>query len=152
MYSPNRYDTGEPTGRTAKTMASTNGAGAKQNGPDDGTCRPFATNGEDLLSLDAILSLLANDRRRDVLAYLVETDDDVTSIEDLVAHLVEAEGERTGELPSHDNVEATLFNVHIPKLADATVVEYDERSRQLRYWSNERLEHWVALVEDEKSD
>lgn len=109
-------------------------------------------NGGDPLSLDAILSLLANDRRRDVLAYLAETDDDVTSIEDLVAHLVRVEGERTGKLPSHENVEATLLNVHIPKLADATIVEYDERSRQLRYWPNERLEHWLALVEDEKSN
>lgn len=134
-------------------MASSNGANAGPGGPDGTNAGPsMATNGGNRLSLDAILSLLANDQRRDVLKYLDEMADDVTSLDDLVAHLVRVEGERTGQLPSHDHVEVTLFNVHIPKLADAEVVEYDERSRQLRYWPHERLEHWLALVEDEHSN
>lgn len=92
------------------------------------------------LSLDAILSVLAHHRRRDLLRYLIDSPDQTASVEACVDHLLKREGERTGERPSRDHVEASLHHLHLPKLADAGILDYDPRSREFRYWSHDRLE------------
>lgn len=100
------------------------------------------------LSLDAILSVLAHHRRRDLLQYLIDSPDQTASIEACVGNLVKREAERTGERPSHDHVEASLYHLHLPKMADAGILDYDPRSREFRYWSHDRLESLLDSIED----
>lgn len=114
--------------------------------------RRSVTDGGDRLSLDAVLEVLASIQRRAILAHLCEESDHVASLEVIVTKLVELETDRTGERPGHDHVTATLLHVHLPKLADVDLIEYDIQSEQLRYWPNERVEHWLALVEEQQSD
>ena len=116
------------------------------------TSREWAvTDGGERLSLDAVLELLANIQRRAILSRLHDESDHAVSLQDLVTHLVRLEADQIGEQPGYDHIEAIILHVHLPKLADAGVVEYDAQSEQLRYWPNERLEHWLALVEENQT-
>lgn len=101
------------------------------------------------LSVDAILSLLANHQRRDLLQYFLDVPDRTATVDECISHLLERCEERTGERPAHDRIEAALYHIHIPKLVEAGVVEYDARSRDLRYRGHERLEEWLARIREE---
>lgn len=102
-------------------------------------------------SIDVILGVLANRRRRNLLEYL--RDRSRATVDDLIDHLQERES--VGELeagrdgPSRDDVELTLVHIHLPKLADAGAIEYDERNREVRYRGDERLD---ALLDGDRGE
>lgn len=104
------------------------------------------------LSLDAILSLLAHYQRRDVLGYLADRPDQTCSIDECVAHVMKREEDRTGTRPGHDQVATILHHVHVPKLTDAGLLEYDPRSRQLRYGGHDRLETWLDRIQADEAE
>lgn len=79
-----------------------------------------------------IFSVLADDRRRRLLAYLRDKDGDVASFADLIDHLLVREADSADALDA-DGVAISLHHVHLPKLADADLVEYDTQSRTVRY-------------------
>ncbi len=103
------------------------------------------------LSIDAVLELLADWRRRELLARLIRSPTQ-TTIDQLIEHLAERETEARNERPARDSIEIKLLHVHLPKLAEAGIVEYDERSRQVRYRRNDRLERWLERVQDVSED
>lgn len=105
--------------------------------------------GKASLSLDATLELLANRDRRAILSYLMDAPDGTATVNELVEHLLDRKTERTGERPGPDHVATTLHHVHVPKLADAGVVDYDARSREIRYWGSDRLEAWHERIRRE---
>lgn len=124
------------------------------NGEDDDT-NPSASEGElpDVsLSLDAILSLLANQQRRDLLHYLTDSSAQTAPLDECVGHLMEREEERSGQRSGHDQVEKALHHVHIPKLADAGLLEYDVRSQVVRYYGHEHLESWLGRIQADESE
>lgn len=98
------------------------------------------------LSLDSALNLLADYDRRRLLGYLVRDPDGTATVDELVDHLVRKRAERTGESPDPERVETALHHVHIPKLADSGVVEFDDRSGEIRYWGEDRLEAWFDRI------
>ena len=101
---------------------------------------------EGSLSLDAILHVLADHHRRSLLRYLVETPGETHSFDECARHLVQREAERDGGRPAHDRVKVELHHVHVPMLADAGVLEYDARSREVRYRGHDRLEFWLDRI------
>lgn len=107
---------------------------------------------EATLTIDATLDLLAKWERREILTYLVDSSNQCATIADLVEHLIDRHAEREGEVPAHDYLETTLLHTHVPKMADMGIIDYDERSKELRYWQNERLENWLALIRDEANE
>lgn len=85
---------------------------------------PDATNS---LSRDTIHDLLAHQRRRNVLAFLHEHGP--LALPDLADELASLEhGTPLAEVPEDDvlRVYTSLWHVHIPKLAEATVVSYNQ--------------------------
>lgn len=102
------------------------------------------------LSIDATLELLSHHDRRRILRYFADSAERVATAEELVEQLLQATAERTGEVPNRNHLASSLHHIHLPKLTDAGVLEYDPRSKQLRYWGNERLERWLERVEREK--
>lgn len=109
--------------------------------------RDDGDDGDRSLSLDAVLHVLADRYRRDLLRYLIDKDDETATVEECTNHLIEREAERTGERPAYDQVEVRLHHVHVPKLSDTGVIEYDPRSREFRYWGHARLEAWLDRIE-----
>lgn len=100
------------------------------------------------LSVDAILELLAAAQRRDMLRYLRDQSDHTATVDELIAHVVGCETRRTGNRPGRDQIEMAFHHIHLSKLADAGVIEYDPRSQGLRYWPNDQLEDLLDYITD----
>lgn len=85
---------------------------------------------------DSIFDLLRNRRRRLVCAYVVTSAEDVHELDGLADRITEWERE-SGAAPAQDDLRdrivVDLHHCHLPKLADAGLVEYDARSNTVRY-------------------
>lgn len=126
--------------------------------------------GDVSLSLDTTLELLADRDRRVVLDYLRDADDRTATIDELAAHLVSqtddlpsadgGDGPPSADRgddppntdcgdgpPSADHVQTMLHHVHVPKLVDTGVVDYDARNEEIRYWGSKRLERWHDRIQ-----
>lgn len=97
-------------------------------------------------SFDALFDLLAARRRRYALYVLVGTDDGLADVETLADEVAVWEA-RTGEATVTESLRRTIVDelreVHLPRLADADVVEYDARSDVVRYWRQPTLEEYL---------
>jgi DNA-binding transcriptional ArsR family regulator len=92
------------------------------------------------ISTDRTLQLLADEQRRELLRFLIETDKDVVTVDDLVAAAAgpdPAETQRT---------RIEIHHVHLPKLDDAGVVDYDPEHGLIRYRSAESIEQLLGFV------
>lgn len=91
--------------------------------------------------LDATIGLLANRQRRHALRYLARTDG-ATSLDAVVAHVCE---QVNGD--DRPTVRTTLHHVHLPRLADRGIVEYDPRRSRVRYLESPLVERLLAAVD-----
>lgn len=114
--------------------------------PDD---RPLE---EIPLSLDVLLDTLASERRRALIAYLRDKPESEASFEAATKAVVTAIARKQGYQPNHDDVQSSLRHHHIPKLADAGVIDYDSQTQTIRYRENERLETVYERVEEFEID
>lgn len=88
-------------------------------------------------SVATVLSSLSSEYRRQVVAYFVATDDTVVSLSD-VAEYVRAEHDDEGV--ALEEVTIQLHHVALPKLAAAGALDYDARSKTVRYHGESALE------------
>lgn len=92
------------------------------------------------------LAVLSKRRRRTVLRLLLDAPDGVASLEGLADRL--ADHEREAErAPGRDHRQRLLVGLHhvdLPKLAEAGALEYDPRSRTVRYHGDDA---WEAVLE-----
>ena len=122
------------------------------NGPEDNPANtsdgstPATHHTRSTLSVDGIFDLLASNQRREILRHLSASADSTATVDELVTLLLDHETQRTGAGPGRVQIEMTFHHVHLPKLTDADVVEYDARSQELRYWSDDRLEDLLEYV------
>lgn len=100
------------------------------------------------LSLDALLDILANERRRCLLEYLWSQSGEVGSFEAATKHILTKMSRKHGYQPNHEDIQVELQQHHLPKLADAGIIEYDVRSQTIRYRKNERLEALHERVQE----
>ena len=103
------------------------------------------------LSLNAMLEIVAHHHRREILRTLIESSDDTATLDELMNRIARLEAERTGLEPGHDQIEMAFHHVHLPKLTDAGLVEYDPRSTAVRYRSHDRLEGLLEYLGSEES-
>ena len=93
-------------------------------------------------SLDLVFDLLADQRRRYALYYLYDVSDGVATVDEVAEYVLRLEdGDHSDEHERH--VLTALQHVHLPKLEDAGILEYDSRSETVRYWSRPSLEEWL---------
>ncbi|MFC4449415.1 DUF7344 domain-containing protein [Halorussus aquaticus] len=117
------------------------------NGADDGDSRNEDRPVDGVsLSLDATFELLAHADRRVILRYLRDAPGESATRDELADHLASERAEQSGERPDRDRVLSTLHHVHVPKLVDAGVADYDARTGEIRYWGSDRLEEWHDRV------
>ena len=103
------------------------------------------------LSMNAMLEILAHHHRREILRVLVGSADDSATVDELTNRIARVEAERTGLQPGHDQIEMEFHHVHLPKLTDAGLVEYDARSTAVRYRSHDRLEELLEYLGAQES-
>lgn len=72
-------------------------------------------------STEELLEILAEPRRRFVLSYLARNGS--ASLYELSARLAEVEDESADDCP--DSLTTQLYHVHLPKLEEAGLVDYD---------------------------
>lgn len=94
--------------------------------------------------VDDLFDALSNRRRRYVLSYLQNLDDDAAELSELTAGVLARGTGRTDD--RGDEVATTLHHVHLPKLAKCGLVDYDSRSGTVRYSRHPDREHRVALA------
>lgn len=101
------------------------------------------------LDTDTIFELLANQRRRNILSHLTEHRTPI-AMADLA---VEVTASETGISPRVSQIEKgeeisvhrSLVHVHVPKLADANVVEYDHDRETVALGAN--ADHLLSLLD-----
>lgn len=119
--------------------------------PGSGTVNESGTGPS--LSLDTILELLANRRRRFALYTFADAPDGVVTLEALVEDVATLEASIARTALTRDRyLEAAseLHHWHLAMLSDLGLLEYDERSGAIRYRGHPRLEAWTRRVRDEE--
>ena len=91
---------------------------------------------------DELLTILADDRRRAILAFFRDADDAVATVRELATHV---DGRGHGD-PGATPIQ--LVHSDLPRLEEAGVVEFDQRSEAVRYQGSTELERLLAFVEE----
>jgi hypothetical protein len=112
----------------------------------EGSCSG-APYGTERRSLDVLLDVLADEQRRCLLAYLLDRDAIVESFENLTDGVIEELERRRGVRPSREVIGTDLRHRHLPRLADVGALEYDPRSRTVRFHGHERLERLYERIQ-----
>lgn len=94
--------------------------------------------------LDDMFKVLAAQPRRVILRELI--DDEVVEIEELLEALVANNPEWKSDDP--DVLLTALYHQHLPFLAEAGLVQYDDYSETVRYTGNQVVEAHLEIVED----
>ena len=97
-------------------------------------------------SFDTLFDLLADSRRRYALYALVGAEDglaDVETLADEVAMWEARTGDATITEELREEIGEELRETHLPCLAEADIIEYDDRSDVARYWRQPTLEEYL---------
>jgi DNA-binding transcriptional ArsR family regulator len=129
----------------SKEHAPTGGEGASTDGRPSVSDEQVATEA----GLDELFEILADSHRRRILAYLADADDDVAAFSELIEHVAD---DSAGESTDKERLAVSLYHTHLPKLADANVVEYDPRSEVVRYRGGDVVSDWVELARSYETD
>jgi DNA-binding transcriptional ArsR family regulator len=93
--------------------------------------------------VDEALRVLKSPERRRVLEHLDDESDGSTTVAELASQIACSES-RDGQ-----TFEARLHHVHLPKLEDYGVLEYDSRSNAIRYRPDAHTEKLLACLRTE---
>ena len=88
--------------------------------------------------------VLASDRRRNVLAYLERRPESRISRDEIVDALLEREPDEPGPATRRERLEVDLHHVHLPKLADAGIIDHDPSSGTVEYSASADLESLLS--------
>lgn len=97
-------------------------------------------------ALDDIFGVLADPMRREVIRYCADHANEPTDLDTVVDYL--AEQRRDGE-PDRDRIALRLHHLHLPKLAETGLVEFDPDSGRLEYRSNDAIESCLSEIRHE---
>ena len=141
------------------TQASSNGALTNKAEINQAEQAAPSEAGEDAgsLSTDEIFHLLQNQRRRRVLQYLHDHDDGQgVDMRDVVEWVAAIEHDTTVQAlrsEERQRVYIALYQSHLPKLADAGVIEYDQRKGWIETTDmTPQFEQYVVEDEDTESE
>lgn len=96
-------------------------------------------------SIDIILETLASRRRRYALYYLQEQT--TATLREVTLQITAWEkGGSVQATDFEDRIYADFYHRHLPKLADANMIEYDPRQELIRYDCSELVERVLQLA------
>lgn len=97
------------------------------------------------ISVDEALALLADRRRRIILAHLSQNDKHRVEVEELV----EVVNPRTEGINTKQAIWRTLHHVHLPKLDATGLIEYQPNRNIVIYQPSEPIESLIEFIVDE---
>lgn len=101
-------------------------------------------------TVDTVFTLLSNEMRRLLCHYFLARDSPTATVDDLVTHLLEYD--LSGAARDRQHLRTELLHRHLPKLADAAVIDYDERTETVRYHGHPLLKQVLRTVADFSDD
>ncbi len=117
--------------------------------------RSDADDASEALPLDVVFEIIRNERRRLVLEFLEDVDEQ-TTLSDLAEHIAAIENDTTVEALSaqqRKRVYVGLYQCHLPKMADSGVVEFDKDRGTVRPGENaDQLEPYLAVSSESADD
>lgn len=111
--------------------------------PDGGDIAPS--------KLDPLLSILRDPLRRRTVRFCASASDRMFEFDDLVDHLARGDG-LSADARGREEIAIDLHHRHLPKLAEAEVIEFDHHSGIIRYLGSDRIERWIQRIDTEVSD
>lgn len=96
------------------------------------------------LSLDVYFDLLADRWRRHLLYYFADTTAPTVTVDELVTHLIHRVD--TAAAVGEKRVKTELRHKHLPKLAAASIIDYDVQDETVRYYWGTELEAFVTFA------
>lgn len=103
----------------------------------------------DSYSLETMYRVLRDRRRRLVLHHLRTEPDGVSTFDSVKKQVLEWESDRESETERdvHERkLTASLHHVHLPKLNDLGVIDYDWRTKAIRYRPSDVLETHLDIA------
>lgn len=101
-------------------------------------------------NIDDLFTILSNRRRRYILAYLQRMDDDVAELPELVEWVLTQEADCEND--PQETVAGELHHIHLPKLAEVGLIDYDAPRNTIRYDRHPEREQLVALAVERVGD
>ncbi|WP_231188263.1 hypothetical protein [Haladaptatus sp. DYF46] len=101
-------------------------------------------------SLDELLKLLADSERRQILTYLLEDADRPIPLEALLEEL-RSDGS-TDPTQARERLLIRLHHIHLPKLADYGVIEYNASLQLISYTEHPRIEALLRAEQIENDE
>lgn len=102
-------------------------------------------------NLDALLRFVADRRRRQAIHQLRHHASGKTPIDDLVDTLRSGDSHTDDQTTGREQLSTQLYHVHLPKLADHDIVEFDPENRDVRYQPDDQIESILDSLPDETS-
>lgn len=96
------------------------------------------------LSTDTALQILANQQRRRLLHHLVDADGPVP-MDKLYATVFTNTSSSEEPTEFRDRFKIQLHHVHLPKLQEADLIEYDRASSTVQYQSDDKIEEFLEV-------
>lgn len=101
------------------------------------------------LSADLVSRLfetLSNYTRRCILRYLISNRDTTVTVDGLAKHVNASLHDFRNVSLTLEELKIDLLHNHLPRLDDLSVIDYDARTDQIRYWENELIEASLAAI------
>lgn len=95
--------------------------------------------------IDDLISVLDHRIRREVIHYLVNERHPETDLDAIAAHIAEVR-KGAGESIEQEQLALRLHHLHLPKLADTGLIEFDPRSGLVRYLSDSKMENLLESI------
>ncbi|WP_438267525.1 DUF7344 domain-containing protein [Haladaptatus halobius] len=93
-------------------------------------------------SLETVFKLLADAQRRALLRYFTDEDTDSAELAELVDHV----HEEVDNVTAPRQTRIALIHIHLPKLAEHDIIEYDQREHTVHYWGGTNLEALLGVA------
>lgn len=106
------------------------------------------SSGREETSISTALRLLAAEPRRYAVAYLSDAPDGVASLSELADYVAL----HADDVVDSREAATALHHVDVPKLEAAGVVEYDTRSRTVRYYPDSGLETVLEHLREQREE
>ena len=101
------------------------------------------------VSTEIALRVVADPCRRSILTQLIDGEKTVVTTDTLVDR-ISPENPPPKTTGTHaDSLLIAVQHIHLPKLEDANLIEYDPRTKTIRYTPNERVERVLRFVTEE---